>query len=248
MAKRKPAAPKTPPIISGDDPVPAPDPTPTPLPPVRTPSPQDVKMAAAIADAKNFLTVAGSDPEIAPLLAVRSYDAAKIAAGLALQAAAQDAYTARQTEISAQDAISAALSDADDAARAAYSLFRENVRAAPFAEADVQALGVQGRVPLQRAAFLTMARAGYDVAATKPYSDVLKNFGYKAADLGAAAASLDALEAAAAAQNSESGDAKGATKARNDAFAALDSWMGDARRAAKLALKGRDDLLRKLAL
>jgi hypothetical protein len=225
------------------------EPTPTPAAPKRGRSNQDQRIANRIAAARQMLTLAQSDSELAALLAGRGYDAARLAEGLALQNAAQIAFTGRQRAVADQTAATAALAAADAAARRAYNDFRITARAIFPAPAASQALGLAGAASDDLQKFLTAARASYDVALhTAAYLTELARFGYPQATLQAARSLLDDLAAADAAQEGAKATAMQATRLRDEAVAALDAWLRRFRTVAKIATRGRPDLAQKLGL
>jgi hypothetical protein len=225
------------------------EPTPTPAAPQRGRSNQDQRIADRIAAVRQMLTLAQSDQELAALLAGRGYDAARLAEGLALQDAAQAAFTGRQRAAAEQTAATAALVAADAAARRAYNDFRITARAVFPAPAASQALGLAGAASEDLQKFLTAARTSYDVALnTAAYLTELARFGYAQAALEAARGLLDALAAADAAQEAAKAAALQATRQRDAAVADLDAWLRRFRTVAKIAVRGRPDLGVRLGL
>jgi hypothetical protein len=93
---------------------------------------------------------------------------------------------------------------------------------------------------------LTEARASYQAAQAEPYASRLATYGYPATVITSALTALDAYAAADVNQNSAIGDATKATTDRNTAVADLDTYMKQLRRLAKVALRKRPDLLKKL--
>jgi hypothetical protein len=128
-----------------------------------------------------------------------------------------------------------------------YVDFRETVRAiSEFTASDRIALKVNGTIPADRQQMLTAARASYQAAQTEPYASRLATFGYPAAVITNALTALDAYSTADVNQNSAIGDATKATTDRNTAVADLDTYMKQLRQLAKVALRKRPDLLKKL--
>jgi len=99
------------------------EPVPTPKPAPRK-AEQDRQIADLITLAREKLETARDDAEIAPLIAAKGHTAQKLKEGLAVQQAAQDAFTARQTAVAAQMHAVAAGDGAETTARSAYSDFR----------------------------------------------------------------------------------------------------------------------------
>jgi hypothetical protein len=93
---------------------------------------------------------------------------------------------------------------------------------------------------------ITLARASYQAAQAEPYASILATYGYPAATITAALAGLDAYSKADTDQNAAIGDATKATADRNAAVKALNVYMKQLRGIAKVALRKRPDLLKKL--
>jgi len=219
------------------------EPTPRPAPRRAT---QDKLIADRIAAAQQVIETARDDAEVAALLATRGYDAAQLAEGLHLQEAAQAAFTARQAAMAAQKQATATRAGAETAARQTYADFRETGRAVFKAPADRMALGLTGNVPKDTQQFLTVARASYAAAQSAPYQATLATYGQAAATIAAALAALGALATTDKAQNAAIGAATKATAERDAAAKALDDWVRQFRRIAKVGLRGRPDLVKKL--
>ncbi len=209
---------------------------------------QDQNIANAITAARQLIEVARNDAEIAAILAGRGYDAARLAEGLQLQEAAQAAFTARQSAMAAQKQTTAALAGADTTARQTYSDFRETARAILTSAADRAALGLKGEAPRDAQKFVTQARAAYTAAREEPYRSALASFGYSSEAIAQAINTLDAFIIADEAQNAAIGAAKQATLDRNAAYKALDAWTRQFKRIAKVALRVRPALAKKLLL
>jgi hypothetical protein len=223
------------------------EPAPTPKAPVRR-SEQDQATANLITEARQLLETARDDAEIAPLLAARGYDAAKLQAGLDLQAAAQAAFTARQTAIAAQKQAIAASDGAEATARQTFDDFRETARAVFTSAAERSALAVAGSVPRDQQKFITSARAAYTAAQAAPYQAALATYGFPAATVAAALATLDAFTTAIEAQKSAIGAATQATASREAAVKDLNAWIKQFSKIAGVALKNNPGLAKKLGI
>jgi hypothetical protein len=222
--------------------------------PVSTPKPtphkaeQDQQMANYITEALQRLEVARDDAEIAPLIAARGYNTTRLAEGLAVQKAAQDAFTARQTAMAAQSQAVAACDGAELTARSTYADYRTIAGGVFTVPADRAAVGLKGAVPDDMQKFITLAHSSYDNAKNEPYQTALAVYGYAPATLDAALATLDVFTTAIEAQASAVGAAVRSTAARNEAVKALKVWMRMFDKVASVALKNRPDLLKKLGL
>ena len=224
---------------------------PTPTPARKTTprrAPQDQEIANLISEARKIIEVARDDPEIAPLLAGRGYNTAALAAGLALQQAAQHAFAARQVAMSAQQKAATTAEQALAAAHTTYMDFRETVRST-FDDPDARtALGLTGRVPKDLQKFLTTARSSYATAQSEPYQATLATYGFPAGALTDALDELDALFTANKAQETIGKDAVQATLNRDAAIKALEQWLKKFKSIASIALRPEPTQAKKLGL
>ena len=229
-----------------------PDTTPPPPKPKPSRAAQDQRLANDIAAARVLLETARIDAEIAPLLAARGYDAAKLAQGLAAQQAAQDAYTARQTALGLLGNGATNADAAQTTARQNYADFRETGRAVAAVSSNAAAaratLGLNGKVQADAQKFITQARASYAAARQAPHAAQFATYGYPEAILAALESALDALEQAQRAHTAADSGAQDATRRRDAAFKALSEWLAPFKRIAKVALRARPDLLARLGL
>lgn len=202
-----------------------------------TPAEQDEALANFISQSRVAIETFLAHPELLSKLALRGYDATKLNAGLALQSAAQAAFTARQIAIGNETQANQAVATARTAAHSAHYDFRETVRAAFRGQSERQALGVVGTIPADTERLLTQARASYAAAAQAPYSAVLSGLGYNAAGLSAANATVTTLQTARATQEAARSTAVAATATRNAAAKELREWMQALNRITKIALR-----------
>lgn len=224
-----------------DQPAPAPKPAPRR-------AEQDQATANLITATRQMIESARDDAAIAATLAGRGYDADKFSEGLALQQAAQDAFTIRQTAMAAQKQAAATLDGAEATAREMYLDFRETVRAVMTASADRTALGLTGKIPEDLQKFITTARASYTAAQSGPYAATLATYGFPAAAIAAAVAALDALSTADQAQTAAIAAAVQATANRDAAVKAVDQWSRQFKRIAAVALRAQPAQAKKLGL
>ena len=211
---------------------------------------QDRALANRINQYRTALIAAQGNAELIELLAGRGYDAAALAAGLALCEAAQTAFTARQQAMAAQSEAAIASRAADEAARSGFDDFRKIARALfKTNPAARQSLGVDGRPPDDREQFLTAASAAYSAAlADNTLLTALARRGYPQAALEAEQGKLAALTTASAAHDRAQDAAKRATATRDSAAKALTGWWLEFQAVAKVALKNRSDLWGQLGL
>ena len=219
---------------------------PTPKP-VKRNADQNQRIANAITADGQYLTIVKTDPEISAVLGKRGYDAAKLAEGGTLQQAAQTSFTQRQTMLATQGHANAGVKGAALTARETFADFRNTVRSiTDFTADDRKALGATGTPSKDKQKFITVATSAYDNAQHPPYANILATYGYPAATLTNAQATLTAYATADTDQNTVLGDATKATADRNAAVKALDVYMKQLRGIAKVALHKRLDLLKKL--
>jgi len=96
---------------------------------------------------------------------------------------------------------------------------------------------------------ITVGRASYDAALQSPtYQADLAKYGFPQANLQSAVALLDSLASADNAQEVAKAGAVRATQERDNAAKALKAWMSQFRGIAKVATRGRPDLLKKIGL
>lgn len=234
-------------MANENNPPPQPQPEPAPKPPVER-AEQDQEIANNITEAEQVINTAKTDPEIAPLVAARGYDAETLAEGAALRAAAQSAFNQRQQALGDQRDASNAMDQAEKASRELYADFRETARALYGAGADQTKLGLKGNVPADLQKFITTARASYTAGQAEPYAAKLAKHGFKPETLAAALKGLDQLKDANETHRKASGDAIKATKTRDRAHDDLMAWMGRFKRIAKVALRRKPELRSKLKL
>lgn len=202
--------------------------TTTPLPPQapRKLAQQNVAMGEYIAEAGVLLTTALTDPEIAAILATKSYDSTKIGLGVALQNAAQAAYNGRQGALGNRIG---AVQDADTMfaeEKAEFEAFRTLAR--PFfpdkgARTEMR---LNGTVPSSdKSAFITFARTGYANAKNADFQAILGEVGFGIAELDHELAELQTFDDLISGRQSAGGGAEISTGDRNTAFRNLKAWM-----------------------
>lgn len=196
---------------------------------------QSSDQARRIAAALQEIQALSHNPALAQQLAAYGYGAARLAEGLALHKAAQDAYQARQQALGEQQTANAELRRSRQVAFASYRDFRARAGTAFAGASERTALLLSGRAPDSRQLLLTQARAAYGVARQPAYAPGLARLGFGAAQLAAAAGTLDALDAAINTKAAVDQRARAATTARNTAVTALGRWMRSFRKVRALA-------------
>jgi len=110
------------------------------------------------------------------------------------------------------------------------------------------ALGLLGKVPNDTQKSITQSRASYGTAQTEPYQATLATYGFPAATLAAALATLDAFSEADKAHQSAVSAATQATANRDAAVKGLYAWVKQFGKIAGVALKSQPALAKKLGL
>lgn len=216
--------------------------------PKRPRSAQDKIIEAYITDAKKFLKVAAEDTEIRPILEAHGYDDEEFTNGNTLAKAASDAFEGRASGMGHQKLTGAALIAAIKTARFDYAAFRDIARAAFPAEADRISLSLKGEVPDDTGRFITIAETSYTAAGKAPFATKLTKRGYPAARLATLEQNLDELTGTGGDQDQAQGEAIDDTSDRDNAYAALKTFMKELKGTARGALRGKPGLLAKLEL
>ena len=225
--------------------------TATPVPTAKTPrfrAAQDQKIANAITEAGQIIDTITTTTELSTAIASRGYDKSKLTEGKRLQQAAQESFSARQSALATQKEQTSLLEKKEKKVRQSYSDFRETVRAIFSSKPDHAALGIDDKVPADAQKLVTTARASYSAASEAPFSASLSKFGWSKGAINSAQAELDGLSAAESSQKAAIGAAVQARADRDAAFDALDAWMKQFRRIAKVALREEPGLKRMIGL
>ncbi|HEX8299514.1 MAG TPA: hypothetical protein VF594_10190 [Rubricoccaceae bacterium] len=205
------------------------------------PGPNNRRIADRLERQRRYLTNALADAEAAPLLAGRGYTADKIAEGLALNAAALNAYGGRDTASGALKASQKALAEADDHAHDLMEDLRATLRAVYDGQTEhLTTLGVvRKRDSGDRDTFITETRVTVDAVRQALYADAAAEAGQTKKDVDAVEAAIDALALAAGTEDSATGGRRDATGARDGAYDASQQWVDRFRRLARIAFKAR---------
>lgn len=186
------------------------------------------------------------DPEIQELVSAYGYPAEKLNAAKALFEAAQAAVNHQRLKSGAQQESTQALAEAEAAARDAYRALAGVARAVFIKDqAQLIKLGLTGRHPKDLAGFLTAAYTLLDNALNL---SVLAEYGYDAAKLQTERGKISALETANLRQESAIGAAQQATVERDAALQALNDWVSQYRKIARVALREQKQLLEKIGV
>ncbi|MFN8596968.1 MAG: hypothetical protein U0559_12395 [Anaerolineae bacterium] len=182
------------------------------------------------------------DPEIKALVAEYGYTTSKLNHGKALYEAAVAAANAQKASLGDQKAATAALRQMEAEARDAYQALSRVARAT-LPEPDLVALGLDGSMPLNVAGFLQAAYTLFDNAGS---IGLLAEFGYEADRLATERVKIEALAQAEQAQALAKGSKQQATQDQAAALAALNEWMAQYLKIARVALRNKQQLLEKI--
>lgn len=201
-------------------------------------------IAEQLGAAQLAVTNSLADAEVKALVGSYGYTAEKLLEGQELFTAAQTAIAAQEQASGAQQAASEALAAAKTQATDAYQALAKVARAvAP--KSALAGLGLTGPMPRASAAFQTAANSLFTNAATLP---ALAQYGYDAARIAAERAKIDAFAQADQAQEAAKGAAQQATRDQDAALTALNKWLAQYIKIARVALRAKPELLEKLGV
>jgi hypothetical protein len=164
------------------------------------------------------------------------FDSGEYSTGLGYCEAAQTAFTNRRTSLGRLEATSIAQDTGDRTLNTRLVDYREVVRIAfPRDIATQRALGAVGVMPVDRQRRITYARACFQAAGEASYAEQMARRGYNKEELDKAIADADALSRAIDEFRRAEREAKDATQARQQAYAALKAWALPFRRAVRRA-------------
>jgi hypothetical protein len=191
-----------------------------------------------------------ADAELQARVTEFGYTASKINEGKALYDTALNAVNAQVAAAGAQYQSTAQLVAAEANARDAYQALAKVARAV-FAKEPTRlsALGLAGTMPRSTAEFLPAAYTMFDNAQSIPeIASALEAYGYKAPKLQSERAKIAAYEAANQVQESAKGTAQQATREQDTALAAMNEWVAQYIKIAKVALRDKKQLLEKIGV
>jgi len=186
-----------------------------------------------------------ADAQIRELVAAYSYTPEALAEARKLVDAAQAASRAQLVAAGEQQQATAAFVQANAAARAAYQALAKLARAS-CDKPSLTKLGLSGSEPQAAGAFM---KAAFDLFDNAPQVPMLASrFGYDAAKLAAERAKVSALQAADQAQGTAMGAAQQVTVQQQAAFKALEAWLAEYLKIAKVALRADPQQLEKIGV
>ncbi len=187
-----------------------------------------------------------SDPEIQSLVAQFGYPADKLNEGKALYDCALSAVNAEKAAAGAQQESTRVLAQAEELAHDAYQALAKVARAVFGKDkAQLNALGLNGNMPLDTAGFLAAAYTLFDNARTLP---ALADYGYDSVKLQSERTKIVAYDSANQQQEAAKGAAQQSTRDQDAALQALNDWTVQYLKIARVALSGKPQLLEKLGV
>ncbi len=201
-------------------------------------------IAAELNTAQLAINNSLGDPDIKTLVADFGYTTAKLNKGKGFYAAALAAVNASQGGRGGQKGATAALKAAKKDARDAYQALAQVARASLPAE-DLETLGLTGNEPRGTAKFIAASYTLFDNALTIP---ALAEFGYEADRLAAERARIEAYDQANQTQEAAKGTKQQFNAEKDEALAEMNQWVAQYLKIAKVALRGKPQLLEKIGL
>ena len=186
-----------------------------------------------------------ADSGIRGAVAAYGYSEDKLREGRALLEAAQAAASAQLVADGQQLQATAAFNQSLAVAREAYQTLAKLARAT-CDKPTLTTLGLVGSEPQNIGGFLKVAFDLFDNAPQVPA--LADRFGYNADKLAAERARVSALQAADQTQESFIGAAQKATARQQAAFKALEAWLAEYLKIAKVALRADPQQLEKIGV
>lgn len=209
-------------------------------------SDQDQRIANRLGAINQILLLFMND--LSAMQRLKEHGYPDLSEGFLLQDQAMGTFTARQIAMAAQGEATTAVIEAQRAVRVAYGDFRKIGRVVFKDDITRAALGLTGRIPVERARLIHLARTGFETAQKPDYAPALARRGLTAAVFEANLALLAALVAADEAQVAAMAAARQATANRTTAMARLDAWFGEFRGIAKVAFRQQPEWVSALKI
>ncbi len=191
-----------------------------------------------------------ADAEIQGLVTQYGYPPEKLNEGKALYDAALSAVNAQIAAAGSQFQATSNLKTAEATARDAYQALAKVARAVFINDsARLAQLGLSGSMPRTIAAFISSAYTVFDNAVNVPeIKSALESFGYTEEKLGQERLKINAYDAANQQQESLKGAAQQATRDQDTAIKAMNSWLAQYIKIAKVALRDKKQLIEKIGV
>lgn len=209
----------------------------------------DATISAQLNKAQIIIGNSQQNSEIRDLVAARGYTATVLLEGQYLYEAATKAVDAQAAAAGEQLLATDRAEAAERAARASYQRLAQTVRAIfPANSPQRKALEITGPMPQESAAFLAVATTLFNNASRiGDIAVVLAKYGYNEQTLRDEHALITVYQQALQAQALAKGAAKQATRGQNEALTALQQWMAQYLKIAKIALRDQPELLKAIA-
>lgn len=185
-----------------------------------------------------------ADEEIQGLVSGFGYDARSLEVGCGLYERAQAAVQAQKLAASTQQGATLLLLEAKKTATDAYQALAKVARAT-CDSSQLTALGLSGKMPADTAGFLA---AGYTLFDNAARLERLSSFGYTTERLTAERGKITAYDLTNQKQEATKGAAQQATREQEAALRALNEWVAQYLKIAKVALREKPELLEKLGI
>lgn len=185
-----------------------------------------------------------ADAEIQALVSGFGYSRETLSGGGELYERAQAAVQAQKLAAGTQQDATQILQAAQKVAADAYQALAKVARAA-CDPPQLTTLGLSGKMPNDTAGFLAAAYTLFDNAARL---GSLSGFGYTAEKLAAERGKITAYDESNQKQEAAKGAAQQATREQDAALAALNEWLAQYLKIAKVALREKPQLLEKLGV
>lgn len=213
---------------------------------VKTMSSSKTSIAERLNAARVAISNSLGDAEIASLAANFGYSAEKLNEGYALYEAAVAASNAADATAGGQETATEEALKAQTAAQAAYQDLAKVARAVfKNEESRLTSLGLKGSMPRTTAGFLAAAETLFENAASAPS---IAEYGYSPEKLESELAKVRAYGEADQRQEAAKGEAQNASASKLSALQSLDEWLAQYLKIARVALRGKPQLLEKLGV
>jgi hypothetical protein len=191
-----------------------------------------------------------SDHEILGLVAGYGYSSERMNEGKRLYETALNLVNSQIAAAGSQYQSTAQLKTAEAAAQDAYQALAKVARAIYARDsARLSGLGLTGAMPRTTAGFIAAGYAIFDNAMKTPeIKSALNAYGYNDARLQSERAKIAAYDNANQAQESAKGAAQQATREQDAALAAMNDWLAQYIKIAKVALRDKKQLLEKIGV
>ena len=202
----------------------------------------------ALANYNAIFTNVETQPQIKTALAEYGYDTAKIAQGKSLAHAAQQAYNHNKKEDAESTATRHTFDTQADNLFAAFSTHRKAAKVAFRRQPQIiKQLGITGREPNAFAPRIEEAVNFYrTISQTPDIAEPLKTFKITEQTIAQAQQQITDTHAARAEYLREKGESQDATKQKDAAFRAIETWLSDFFAVARIALEDNPQLLEAL--